>query len=81
MTCVVLVDAAARNMVLVFVIIDSGDADKSIINRSTVAFVDGKVEVTPVLDGFPFEYYVVVHDVAGLPDVVAGVLRQWFAQS
>merc|ERR1711916_396060 len=72
-------DASTRNMVLVFVIIDSGDEDKSILNRSSVSFVNGQVVVEPALDGFPFEYYVVTDDVSTLPDVVAAILRQWFA--
>merc|ERR1711991_25405 len=60
-------------------VIPNGDEDKSILNRSSVSFVNGQVVVEPALDGFPFEYYVVTDDVSTLPDVVAAILRQWFA--
>lgn len=32
------------------------------------------------LDTFPFKYFVVVRDVADLPDVLASALRSWFAE-
>jgi midasin len=32
------------------------------------------------LDSFPFGYYLVVRDVRELPGVLAGALRQWFAE-
>ncbi|KAK5001063.1 AAA ATPase midasin [Elasticomyces elasticus] len=32
------------------------------------------------LDTFPFGYYLIVRDVAELPGVLAGALRQWFAE-
>jgi midasin len=32
------------------------------------------------LDTFPFRYYLIVRDVQELPGVLAGALRQWFAE-
>jgi midasin len=36
--------------------------------------------MTKYLDTFPFQYYLIVRDVLELPGVLAGALRQWFAE-
>ncbi|GAB7351836.1 hypothetical protein MBLNU459_g2396t1 [Dothideomycetes sp. NU459] len=58
----------------------------SILDLQTAEFakdpVTGEMRVvtTKYLDTFPFGYYLVVRDVLELPGVLAGALRQWFAE-
>jgi midasin len=58
----------------------------SILDLQTAEFVKdpntGEMSVRTVkyLDSFPFGYYLVVRDVRELPGVLAGALRQWFAE-
>lgn len=41
---------------------------------------DSQVLMRKYLDTFPFRYYLIVRDVLELPSVLAGALRQWFAE-
>ena len=41
---------------------------------------ESKMVVKRYLDDFPFRYYLVVGDVADLPGVLAGALKQWFGE-
>lgn len=58
----------------------------SILDLQTAEFgkdeITGEMRVKTVkyLDTFPFGYYLVVRDVMELPGVLAGALRQWFAE-
>lgn len=58
----------------------------SILDLQTAEFVKdpntGEMSVRTVkyLDSFPFGYYLVVRDVREMPGVLAGALRQWFAE-
>ncbi|KAJ2662217.1 AAA ATPase midasin [Coemansia sp. RSA 1200] len=64
---------------------EAADADKnSIMNTQHVSFVKGvngrmEMRVERYLDTFPFNYYVVLRDIAGLPAVLAEALRQYFS--
>ncbi|KAK5162428.1 hypothetical protein LTR04_003792 [Oleoguttula sp. CCFEE 6159] len=53
---------------------------KSITDLETAEFIDGQLIRHRYLDTFPFRYYLVVRDVAELPNVLAGALRQWFGE-
>jgi midasin len=52
----------------------------SILDLQSVEIADGKVVRWKYMDRFPFRYYLVVRDVRELPNVLAGALRQWFAE-
>jgi midasin len=52
----------------------------SILDLQSVEIADGKVVRWKYMDRFPFGYYLVVRDVRELPNVLAGALRQWFAE-
>jgi midasin len=52
----------------------------SILDLQSVEIADGKVVRWKYMDRFPFPYYLVVRDVRELPNVLAGALRQWFAE-
>ncbi|KAI5271234.1 midasin [Aureobasidium subglaciale] len=60
--------------------------NSSILDLQTAEFVkdpvtgEMKVRTVKYLDSFPFGYYLVVRDVREMPAVLAGALRQWFAE-
>ena len=72
--------AREQRVMIVFVIVDSV-REHSILSLHRVQFVNGEVRTERYLDSFPFAYYLVVSDVRELPSVLAGALRQWFAES
>jgi len=51
---------------------------QSITEMQTVSFVNGKVVKKSYFDEFPFAFYLVVKDLATLPEVLADAMRQWF---
>jgi midasin len=80
----VVVDSAAQRT-------DSGGGGnaqgkgQSIVDLQRAEFVkdaDGNPQLNMIkyLDTFPFRYYLIVRDVQELPGVLAGALRQWFAE-
>ncbi|KAI9712029.1 MAG: hypothetical protein M1820_001738 [Bogoriella megaspora] len=79
--------AQEEKIMVVFVIVDAVTEGKkqSILELQEVDFGvngNGDMEVRrqKYLDTFPFQYYLIVRDVAELPSVLAGALRQWFAE-
>lgn len=77
--------ARDKKIMLVFVIIDGlGNSSESIMDMSQVKYIpDGsgnpQLKITKYLDTFPFEFYVVVHDIAELPEMLSLILRQYFS--
>ncbi|KAF2725998.1 P-loop containing nucleoside triphosphate hydrolase protein [Polychaeton citri CBS 116435] len=58
---------------------------QSILDLQTAEFTkdaEGEMQLNMVkyLDTFPFNYYLIVRDVQELPGVLAGALKQWFAE-
>ena len=51
---------------------------QSILDTKQVSFVKGKVKMSNYLDDYPFPLYVVLEEMAALPEVLADALRQWF---
>jgi midasin len=79
--------AAEERIMIVFVIVDSANADgSSILDLQKASYEsDGaggeqKLTVTRYMDDFPFLYYLIVRDVQDLPSVLATALKGWFAQ-
>lgn len=72
--------AHEQRVMMVFVIVDSV-RENSILELNKVKFEGGEIVTERYLDTFPFGYYLVVKDVRELPSVLAGALRQWFAES
>ncbi|KCV71764.1 hypothetical protein H696_01182 [Fonticula alba] len=68
--------AAAERIMVVLLAIDR--REQSLSDLRQVEYVNGRMTMTRYLEDFPFEYYVLVRDVAQLPSVLAGALRQWF---
>ena len=75
-------EAEENKQLYVFIILDKKEAKDSIMNiRSTkIEYVDGKANVTMTnyLDDFPFQFYIIVHDLSTLPKILVDILRQYF---
>ncbi|KAK6439755.1 AAA ATPase midasin [Oleoguttula sp. CCFEE 5521] len=59
--------------------------NQSILDLQTAEFTKNaggemQLKMVKYLDTFPFQYYLIVRDVQELPGVLAGALRQWFAE-
>ena len=78
---------------VVFIVVDAtaqkaeaeGGPKQSILDLQTAKFVkdaagESQLSIVKYLDTFPFRYYLIVRDVQELPGVLAGALRQWFAE-
>lgn len=50
----------------------------SIVKTKRVIQEGGRTKLIPVLDLFPFPYYIVLRDLSSLPRVLGDSLRQWF---
>jgi midasin len=79
MVVFIVVDAAAQQAQI------SGKPAQSILDLQTAEFVkdaagEMQLKMVKYLDTFPFKYYLIVRDVQELPGVLAGALRQWFAE-
>ncbi|GMM27764.1 AAA family ATPase midasin [Martiniozyma asiatica (nom. inval.)] len=77
--------AREEKVMIVFVIIDGLNNQESIMDMSQVNYttdINGKMklEVNKYLDSFPFEFYVVVHNVNELPEMLSLILRQYFTE-
>ncbi|TAQ87529.1 hypothetical protein B7494_g4151 [Chlorociboria aeruginascens] len=86
---ILLREAVEERIMMVFVIVDDVRKKRkgeSVLDLKEARFVrdestgKSEVKIERYLDRFPFMYYVVVGDVAELPGVLAGLLRQWFGE-
>lgn len=75
-----LVRKAAESKILVlFIIIDQRSEAENIMSTKSVSFGnDGKLILKGYMDSFPFDYFLVLRDLQGMPDLLADALRQWF---
>lgn len=80
-----------EQIMVVFIVVDSTAEESSIGTKQSIidlpvarfdkdANGDTQVHMGKYLDTFPFRYYLIVRDVLELPSVLAGALRQWFAE-
>lgn len=78
--------AREDKVMLVFVVIDGITSNESIMDMSQVSYVPDPVtgamslKVENYLDTFPFEFYVVVRNIAELPEMLSLILRQYFSE-
>lgn len=81
-------EATEERIMIVFIIMDDtarkqkkGD---SVLELKEAKFVseggESRVVIERYLDTFPFQYYLIVHDLEELPSALAGLLRTWFAE-
>lgn len=75
---------AENNMLMVMIIVEgeengiSSKGSESILNMKEVSFVNGKPTIKHFIEEYPFPYYLVVADLAALPEILGDCLRQWF---
>lgn len=83
--------AHEEQIMVVFIVVDSTAEESSIGTKQSIidlpvarfdkdANGETQVHMGKYLDTFPFRYYLIVRDVLELPSVLAGALRQWFAE-
>lgn len=75
---------AESNMLMVMIIVEGEEngspskSSESILNMKEVSFVNGKPQIKHFIEDYPFPYYLVVADLAALPEILGDCLRQWF---
>lgn len=68
-----------RNILLAMIIVEGDHKKKdSILNMKEVTFERGKPVVKRFIEDYPFPYYIVLDDMAALPEILGDALRQWF---
>lgn len=80
-------EALEERVMVVFIIMDDSSTRRgdSVLQLGKAKFVrqaDGSSDVVieRYLDTFPFQYYLIVHNLEELPGALAGLLRTWFAE-
>lgn len=77
-----MLDEEIRDVIYFFIILDSQEWDKSILNYQVTEtrMEEGelKVDIRPFLQDFPFEHYVVLKDVNQLSSTIVKVLLEYF---
>ena len=70
--------ARERNILVVFIMLDQRPESESLLATKNVQFVNGRLVMREYMDSFPFDYYVILRDIQGLPDTLSNALCQWF---
>ncbi|KAJ4391331.1 AAA ATPase midasin [Gnomoniopsis smithogilvyi] len=80
-------EALEERIMVVFIIMDDSSTKKgdSVLELKEAKFLksadgESKVVIERYLDTFPFQYYLIVHNLEDLPGALAGLLRTWFAE-
>ncbi|MDA4133026.1 MAG: hypothetical protein OK454_07880, partial [Thaumarchaeota archaeon] len=80
-------EAMEERIMVVFIVMDDSEQKKgdSVLELKEAKFVEdgmgnSKVLIERYLDTFPFQYYLIVHNLEDLPGALAGLLRTWFAE-
>ncbi|KAJ3574669.1 hypothetical protein NPX13_g4291 [Xylaria arbuscula] len=80
---VLLRKAMEERIMIVFIIMDdtTKKQEQSVLKLKKVKFLSNdEIKTEYYLDTFPFQYYLVVHNLEDLPGALAGLLRTWFAE-
>jgi midasin len=68
-----------RNILIAMIIVEGSQNKKdSLLNMKEVTFEKGKPLVKRFIEDYPFPYYIVLDDIASLPEVLGDALKQWF---
>lgn len=79
-------EAMEERIMIVFIIMDDKGKKKgdSVLELKEAKFIkdggESRVVIERYLDTFPFQYYLIVHNLEELPSALAGLLRTWFAE-
>ncbi|KAI8073967.1 hypothetical protein BC940DRAFT_267177 [Gongronella butleri] len=75
--------AMDQRIMIIFIVIDNKPEKDSILNMTNVKYVtnNGKLamKMTPYLETFPFQYFMVLRDINSLPEALSDALRQYFS--
>ncbi|KAM3579719.1 AAA ATPase midasin [Umbelopsis sp. WA50703] len=76
-------EAAEHQIMIIFIVVDNKPEKDSILNTTNVKYsmVNGKMslQMTPYLESFPFQYFLILRDINALPEVLSDALRQYFS--
>ena len=67
--------AAGGGLLIVFIVLDT--EANSLLDVKTVEFVEGKPVMKGYMESFPFPLYIVLRELASLPNTLADLIRQW----
>jgi len=77
-------EMSEKNMLMVMIIVEgknkvtTSNGNDSILSMKEVSFINGKPHIKHFIEDYPFPYYLVVGDLAALPEILGDALRQWF---
>ncbi|KAI0166381.1 midasin [Xylariaceae sp. FL1272] len=81
---VLLREAIEERIMIVFIVMDDTakkGKKESVLNLKKVKFLgNDEIQTEYYLDTFPFQYYLIVHNLEDLPGALSGLLRTWFAE-
>lgn len=76
-------EAAEHQIMIIFIVVDNKPEKDSILSTTNVKYsmVNGKMslQMTPYLESFPFQYFLILRDINALPEVLSDALRQYFS--
>ncbi|KAI9142687.1 hypothetical protein BKA69DRAFT_1123750 [Paraphysoderma sedebokerense] len=71
--------AMEQRILIVFIVMDNKLEEESVLKMTNVTWGANGLEMKKYMDTFPFEFFVVLRDVKGLPGVLSDALRQFFS--
>ncbi|CAO3702357.1 unnamed protein product [Rhizopus stolonifer] len=75
--------ALEQRIMIIFIVVDNKPEKDSILSMTNITYTidDGKygIQMKPYLETFPFQYFMIVRDVASLPEALSDALRQYFS--
>ncbi|KAH8552549.1 hypothetical protein BGW37DRAFT_289741 [Umbelopsis sp. PMI_123] len=76
-------EAAEHQIMIIFIVVDNKPEKDSILSTTNVKYsmINGKMslQMTPYLETFPFQYFLILRDINALPEVLSDALRQYFS--
>ncbi|ORY99187.1 hypothetical protein BCR43DRAFT_435817, partial [Syncephalastrum racemosum] len=75
--------AMEEQVMIIFIVVDNKPEKDSILTMNSVKYatVNGKLslQMTPYLETFPFQYFMILRDINALPHALSDALRQYFS--
>ncbi|KAI9031012.1 hypothetical protein CLU79DRAFT_694874, partial [Phycomyces nitens] len=75
--------AMEQQVMIIFIVVDNKPEKDSIMNMTNVKYatVNGKLslQMSPYLETFPFQYFMILRDINALPEALSDALRQYFS--
>ncbi|KAF7722956.1 AAA ATPase midasin [Apophysomyces ossiformis] len=75
--------AMEEHVMIIFIVVDNKPEKDSILKMTNVKYttVNNKLslQMTPYLETFPFQYFMILRDINALPEALSDALRQYFS--